>query len=1052
MPDTITISSGSRILSTGTSDFYLVKGSGLLIVSSGGSFLSSRPEISAYGTIRISAGGKANPFVGSGGTMEVYSKGYVSDVRISGAGTAFLYKSATCSGLTVSSGGTIVVRGGNLYSATVNSASLTLDYLAYPDYSYAANTTLGGNTVMTLQNGAKAFITMITGTAKLDIQHGGYASSNTVSSGGGTLNVFGSAVDNTVRNGAYMFVNSGGRAEKNYVSYGGLLRIYDAGYASSNYVSNGGVMDVFSGGSATDTTVYSGGSLYVGGKALVYQTVLSGGSVTLYGRSENGVYSAGIVTISSGASSYAETFCCSAIVEGVAGSSGTVERATLGVGATVQVSGGRLEGKTVANATVNLMSGYVGLSSVGGLVAMVRNGAFWVSSGAMNSAYVNDGGKLYMMQRATANLVSVSSGGHCGIASGCIVSNANVGALAGSNRGTLGISSGGQLIKGNISGTVEVGFGGRATQLTIAYGGSAIVNGIVDSTVVSSGTLDVSSGGTVSSATLRKGNLNVYGTVSSANLESSAGMFILGGGVVKSGTVCGSATISKNAKGSGLLIVSGGSLSVLGAVTNLQTGNGIAQINSGGTLSGGTVSSGGTVTVNGNATAFSCTVGNGGVMKISSGAAIANFNVKNGGKVTGYYNCGNVTFSSGANADISIFNLSAGNASAPVGGLDYAMNRGVVFSLTVSASQSKGKYKIANNASGFKETIAVQNMYGDALGSLTVGQTVNIGSSSYRLDLDSNNALSVTVAAAGLAPAKSDVDGNGRSDVMFVWTGEYGEGNYQHGYWLNGTSTWRSANASHPASWDNLGNYDMTGDGKADSVLFGNVDAYEVPSAYIGYYKDGVDTDDNWVTIGFLTNVAGIDWKNAVGNLTGNASGKNSIVWFAAELGALGAWTNGTDSWVSIKNGFDASWTLVGCGDFNGDGKDSVVMTQSGAQYCAVGIDGTWADLGASDSGWEVRAIGDFAGDGKDDIITFHKQTGIIAMWGNGSSSNWSQLGQLDAKDWFVVGAGDYDGDAKDDLLVRQNTTGMLGYYSGGDMSAWVEMGRGVDMNWTVIA
>ena len=66
--------------------------------------------------------------------------------------------------------------------------------------------------------------------------------------------------------------------------------------------------------------------------------------------------------------------------------------------------------------------------------------------------------------------------------------------------------------------------------------------------------------------------------------------------------------------------------------------------------------------------------------------------------------------------------------------------------------------------------------------------------------------------------------------------------------------------------------------------------------------------------------------------------------------------------------------------------------------------------------------------------------------------ANWSQLGQLDAKDWFVVGAGDYDGDAKDDLLVRQISTGMLGYYSAGDMSAWVEMGRGVDMQWTVIA
>ncbi|MDD6337959.1 MAG: hypothetical protein PUC15_06205, partial [Lentisphaeria bacterium] len=102
---------------------------------------------------------------------------------------------------------------------------------------------------------------------------------------------------------------------------------------------------------------------------------------------------------------------------------------------------------------------------------------------------------------------------------------------------------------------------------------------------------------------------------------------------------------------------------------------------------------------------------------------------------------------------------------------------------------------------------------------------------------------------------------------------------------------------------------------------------------------------------------------------------------------------------------------------------------------------------------WEVRAIGDFAGDDRDDIVAFHKETGIVAMWGDGLVSNWSQLGQLDATDWFVVGAGDYNGDAKDDLLVRQYSTGMLGYYSGGNMeTGWVELGRGVDMNWTVIA
>ena len=99
-----------------------------------------------------------------------------------------------------------------------------------------------------------------------------------------------------------------------------------------------------------------------------------------------------------------------------------------------------------------------------------------------------------------------------------------------------------------------------------------------------------------------------------------------------------------------------------------------------------------------------------------------------------------------------------------------------------------------------------------------------------------------------------------------------------------------------------------------------------------------------------------------------------------------------------------------------------------------------------------MRAIGDFYGDGKDDIVVFHKETGIVAMWGDGDSANWSQLGQLNPKDWFIAGAGDYTGDDKDDLLVRQYSSGMLGYYGAANMDDWTELGRGVDMSWTVIA
>ncbi len=225
----------------------------------------------------------------------------------------------------------------------------------------------------------------------------------------------------------------------------------------------------------------------------------------------------------------------------------------------------------------------------------------------------------------------------------------------------------------------------------------------------------------------------------------------------------------------------------------------------------------------------------------------------------------------------------------------------------------------------------------------------------------------------------------------------------------------------------------MTGNGKADSVLFGNVTSEAgIKGAYIGFYTDAIDNPDGstWVNIGYLTNEDDIQWKNTVGNLTGNEAGVNSIVWYAPELYAL--------------FGGDA-WTLVGCGDFDGDGKDSVLMTYNdGQMFYSVGLDGSSTALGSTNwSGWEVRAIGDFSGDGKDDLVLFHKATGSMVMCANGNVDSYTSLAQLDAND---------NGDAKDDLLVRQYSTGMLGYYNSGDTSQWVELGRGVDMNWTVIA
>ena len=194
--------------------------------------------------------------------------------------------------------------------------------------------------------------------------------------------------------------------------------------------------------------------------------------------------------------------------------------------------------------------------------------------------------------------------------------------------------------------------------------------------------------------------------------------------------------------------------------------------------------------------------------------------------------------------------------------------------------------------------------------------------------------------------------------------------------------------------------------------------------------------DDGWRTVGVLNNPDGIDWKYQAGNLTG--SGAASVVWHAQELGALGVWTDGTDNWTGIAGWFDANWTMLGCGDFDGDGKDSVLMSLNSGLFYSVDLDGTLTSLGGLNwFGWEFGAAGDFAGDGKTDVVLFHRESGAVVLFADGNADNYKSIGQLDASDWSVAGVRDFNGDGIDDLLVHQDSTGLIGGYAGADMNQW---------------
>ena len=622
-------------------------------------------------------------------------------------------------------------------------------------------------------------------------------------------------------------------------------------------------------------------------------------------------------------------------------------------------------------------------------------------------------------------------------------------------RGTVG----GTMVQSN--GTLHVSSAGTAQNTTVSRGGAVMLHdGAVasDTTVLAGGKLNWEDlGGTAYETTVysngyvygfkyvgagsttisQLGGRTIQGTLSSAVVESGSIGYVGDGGKLLDTSVDFGGRLVVYAQGTadGTMVQSNGTLHVSSAGTAQDTTvsrGGAVVLYNGAVASNTTVLAGGTMEVGRNAVATAVTVISGGSLEVSGGGTVNSLHITQGASVT-----------LAKDSYVSFYLPAQDPGTEPlINAWDLLADQGASYTVTVSADQTEGTYLLADGAANFNETIRVSLATGEELGSLTVGKSLSVKNTVYSLDLiDSELSFSISAAAV-----KSDINGNGVSDVVFQYTG----GDYQIGFWLDGTSEWLGQGLPESEDWDVIGAYDMSSDGQADVVMLGNVTVNEIKGAFVGYRMNG--DMSSWENISYLTNAEGIDWQVKVGNLTGN-DGKNSILWHAPDLGAVGVWTDGTDNWVSLGSGYDRNWKMIGAGDFDGNGKDSILFSYAdGAKYYALDIDGTASELGSSDSGWAVRAIGDFSNDGRDDIIAFNTATGLVAKWENGNPDSWSSLGQLDATDWFIAGAGDYNGDGTDDLLVRQYSTGMLGYYADANLSKWTEMGRGVDMNWAVVA
>ena len=282
----------------------------------------------------------------------------------------------------------------------------------------------------------------------------------------------------------------------------------------------------------------------------------------------------------------------------------------------------------------------------------------------------------------------------------------------------------------------------------------------------------------------------------------------------------------------------------------------------------------------------------------------------------------------------------------------------------------------------------------------------------------------------------NDFNGDSRSDIL--WRNDNG----MVTDWLSTGSGFSNNTAfqiNADANWQIIGTGDFNGDGRADILWRSDVGTV---TNWLGEPNGGFS--NNWTNFNMHADAS---W-HIIGTGDFNGDGRDDIMW-RSDGGTITNWLaqpNGafSNNWTNFNMHADASWHIIGTGDFNGDGRADILWRSDGGTITnwLAQPNGGFANNSANftinaGTNWHISGIGDFNGDGLSDML-WRSDSGTVTDWlgqsNGGFFNNWANFTvQADAS-WHIIDTGDFNGDGLDDVLWQSDS---------GQISDWFGQSNG---------